>query len=69
LQRTRLLHDLLARHAALRAGRAGGTASDEVVLTTARELFLCRQPTVCPAGQRVFFELSRAELSRRLGSL
>jgi DNA mismatch repair protein MutL len=67
-QRVHLLHDFLARLAAERAGRIPGTASDDAVLAAVRELFLCRQPTVCPGGKPIFFELSRAELSRRLGT-
>jgi DNA mismatch repair protein MutL len=68
-QRSSVLHDYLARLAASRVGRAAGRESDEMVFSVARELFLCRQPTVCPNGKPVFFELPHSELARRLGKL
>ncbi|MDR1498044.1 MAG: DNA mismatch repair endonuclease MutL [Puniceicoccales bacterium] len=57
--------ELLAKIAATRAGRST-SFSNETATTTVRELFLCSQPTVSPNGKPTFFELTRAEISRRL---
>jgi DNA mismatch repair protein MutL len=59
--------ELLAKTAATRAGRPNGVFSDDTATSTARELFLCAQPTVSPNGKPTFFEITCAELSRRLG--
>ncbi|MDR2845498.1 MAG: DNA mismatch repair endonuclease MutL [Puniceicoccales bacterium] len=67
LQRGHIAHELLAKIAGERAGRSGGGVSDAVANGTVRELFLCHQPTVCPRGRPVFFEVSRSEVARRLG--
>ena len=68
-QRKHIACELLAGMAAEQAVRnTSGVLSSDTVDETLRELFLCRQPTVCPRGRPVFFEMSRAELLRRLGN-
>lgn len=62
-----LAHDALAKLAASRALRADDRVSDEEIRGMLKELFACRQPAVCPKGRRVFFELPKAEIDRRLG--
>jgi DNA mismatch repair protein MutL len=65
----RFAHEFLAKLAADRAAASTReTLSDDLAKATVRELFLCRQPTVSPVGKPVFFEVSRAEIARRLGS-
>ncbi|MDR2863335.1 MAG: DNA mismatch repair endonuclease MutL [Puniceicoccales bacterium] len=65
-QRAHIAHELLAKIAGERSG-SGEAASDAMVNGIVRELFLCRQPTVCPNGKPVFFQVTRAEIIRRLG--
>ncbi|MDR2430233.1 MAG: DNA mismatch repair endonuclease MutL [Puniceicoccales bacterium] len=59
--------ELLAKIAAEHAAAGAIPADPEYAISTARELFHCRQPTVCPRGKPVFTELTRSELARRLG--
>lgn len=59
--------ELLAKIAARRATTGTLPAGPEYAISTARELFHCRQPTVCPQGKPTFIELTRPELARRLG--
>ncbi|MDR3228557.1 MAG: hypothetical protein LBT53_04005, partial [Puniceicoccales bacterium] len=69
-QRKNMAHELLAKLAGERAagvGNAKETVSDALATDTVRDLFLCGQPTVTPAGKPVFFELTRAEITRRFG--
>ncbi|MDR2513383.1 MAG: DNA mismatch repair endonuclease MutL [Puniceicoccales bacterium] len=68
-QRKRIACELLAGTVAEWAMRgSGGALSGGTVDEVLRELFLCRQPTVCPRGRPIFFEMTRAELSRRFGN-
>ncbi|MDR2982410.1 MAG: DNA mismatch repair endonuclease MutL [Puniceicoccales bacterium] len=66
-QREHLAHESLARMASTRAGRSGESSSDTVIIGVVQELFQCLQPTVCPRGKPVFFEISRSEIARKLG--
>ncbi len=63
-----LAHEALARLAGTRAVRADDRPGDAEVMALLRDLFGCRQPSVCPRGRKVFFELSGAEIARRLGA-
>ncbi|MDR1817913.1 MAG: DNA mismatch repair endonuclease MutL [Puniceicoccales bacterium] len=71
-QRRHMAYEFLAKQAsdAATAGGAGAgtTFSADTAGALARELFLCSQPTVCPRGRPVFFEITRSELARRLGA-
>lgn len=67
LAKSHLAHTLLAELALEKVGQRGENWTEQSVLALVKELFLCRQPTTCPRGRPVFFELSRAELARRLG--
>ncbi len=67
LAKSHLAHALLAELALAKVGQRGENWTEQSVLVLVRELFLCRQPSTCPRGRPVFFELSRAELARRLG--
>lgn len=63
-----LAHEALARLAGSRAVRADDRISDAEVIQLVRDLFSCRQPSVCPRGKKVFFEIPHAEIDRRLGN-
>lgn len=62
-----LAHEAMARVASSRAVRADDRLTDVEVMALLRELFACRQPSVCPRGKRIFFELPRSEMDRRFG--
>jgi DNA mismatch repair protein MutL len=67
-RRAHVLHDFIAKTAARRAGKSATPLADDAVPALLRDLFLCQNPAACPFGLPVFFELSRAELLRRLGN-
>ena len=64
--RGNVAHDAIARIAAAQAARDREAFSDEEIPALLDELFATAQPNVGPNGQKVFFEISRAEIARRL---
>ena len=64
--RGNVAHDAIARIAAAQAARNREAFSDEEIPALLDELFATAQPNVGPNGQKVFFEISRAEIARRL---
>lgn len=64
--RGNVAHDAIARIAAAQAARNREAFSDEEIPALLDELFATAQPNVGPNGQKIFFEISRAEIARRL---
>ncbi|MBQ7332192.1 MAG: DNA mismatch repair protein MutL, partial [Opitutales bacterium] len=64
--RGNIAHETLARIAASHAQQGRAALSEESDLRELLSaLFASSQPNVSPAGQKIFFEISRAELIRR----
>jgi len=58
----------LARQASLRAGKGESQPSEASMQVLVNQLLGCRNPLNGPDGKPTYFELSRAELDRRLGA-
>jgi DNA mismatch repair ATPase MutL len=64
--RGNVAHETLARIAASHATQSRNAATGERDLRDLLSaLFATSQPNVSPNGQKIFFEISRAELNRR----
>lgn len=62
-----LWREELAKLAAQRAARGGGERSEGAISLLARQLLATAHPLTDPSGRPTFFELSQAEIRRRLG--
>lgn len=67
ISRERLAHDAIARAAAAQSVlRRDDAFPQQNPAALLRALFATSQPNISPSGRRIFFEISRAEIVRRL---
>lgn len=67
ISRERLAHDAIARAAAAQSVlRRDDAFPQQNPAALLRALFATSQPNISPSGRRIFFEISRAEIARRL---